>query len=237
MPVIRRPPTTSAPRTAAATSSLCYLPAVPKKRADRDLPRAAAHSRGTATADAIVEAVGRVVADRGVDGLTVRAVAETAGVGMGSLYQFFPTRDALLVAWFERLLQTGMTRVGQELTDAVANGRPASEVIPVLVRLAVQMYREIMESYGQEAAHSVRARFWVRNEIASRLEDVLFNALQHRPPDGMGPTRLRHAARLLVRTVSYLSYDLAITPVDDEAGYIEELSAMLLRYLTPTPPA
>ena len=37
-----------------------------------------------------------LIADRGLEGLTMEDVAQGAGVPIGSLYQFFPNRNALL---------------------------------------------------------------------------------------------------------------------------------------------
>lgn len=50
----------------------------------------------------IVEAAARVLERKGFEGFNTNAVAERAGVSIGSLYQYFPTKDALLSAIIER---------------------------------------------------------------------------------------------------------------------------------------
>ncbi|WP_395335690.1 helix-turn-helix domain-containing protein [Novosphingobium sp. BL-8H] len=53
--------------------------------------------------DAIIEATRQLVEARGFDCVTTRMIAERAGVGVGSLYQYFPTYEAILFAWYERV--------------------------------------------------------------------------------------------------------------------------------------
>lgn len=65
----------------------------------RKLP---AQSRSAATVNAVLEAAARILEQRGFEGYTTNAIAELAGVSIGSLYQYFPTRDAVTVALIER---------------------------------------------------------------------------------------------------------------------------------------
>ncbi len=59
----------------------------------RKLPRQA---RSAETVAVIVEAAARILEKRGLEGFTTNAVAEEAGVSIGSLYQYFPRKDALI---------------------------------------------------------------------------------------------------------------------------------------------
>ena len=61
-----------------------------------------AQSRAVATVAAVLEAAARILEERGFAGYTTNAVAERAGVSIGSLYQYFPGKDALIVALIER---------------------------------------------------------------------------------------------------------------------------------------
>lgn len=66
------------------------------------LRRAPQQARGSARVHAILDAAERVVADAGPDGASMNAVAKGAGTAPGSLYHFFPDKDALLDAVAER---------------------------------------------------------------------------------------------------------------------------------------
>jgi AcrR family transcriptional regulator len=58
--------------------------------------------RSEATVDAILEAAARILESDGLDALTTNAVADRAGVSVGSLYQYFPGKTALLAELIRR---------------------------------------------------------------------------------------------------------------------------------------
>jgi AcrR family transcriptional regulator len=61
-----------------------------------------AQSRSEATVASIVEAAAQVLESEGFEGFNTNAVARRAGVSIGSLYQYFPGKDALTVALIHR---------------------------------------------------------------------------------------------------------------------------------------
>jgi AcrR family transcriptional regulator len=69
-------------------------------------------SRAVATVAAIVEAAAHILEKDGLDGYSTNAIAERAGVSIGSLYQYFPNKDAITRAL--------IARESQSLIDAVA---------------------------------------------------------------------------------------------------------------------
>lgn len=54
-----------------------------------------------AAATALLEAAEEVAAARGLEATSIAAIAERAGVAVGTLYNYFPDRDALLAALFK----------------------------------------------------------------------------------------------------------------------------------------
>jgi AcrR family transcriptional regulator len=75
----------------------------PRPAADRLNPRKTpAQQRSEVTVDAILEAAARILETRGFGGYTTNAVAARAGVSIGSLYQYFPGKDALTKALIRR---------------------------------------------------------------------------------------------------------------------------------------
>ena len=65
----------------------------------RKLPRQA---RSKATVDAVVTAAAQVLIEQGYEGATTIRMAERAGVSIGSLYQYFPNKEALIAVLIER---------------------------------------------------------------------------------------------------------------------------------------
>ncbi|MGO4763911.1 TetR/AcrR family transcriptional regulator [Cupriavidus sp. 2KB_3] len=71
----------------------------PQRLRPRKTPR---QPRSEETVAAIVEAAAQVLESAGFEGVNTNAVAERAGVSIGSLYQYFPGKDALTVALIHR---------------------------------------------------------------------------------------------------------------------------------------
>jgi AcrR family transcriptional regulator len=82
-------------------------------------------ARSRATIDAVLAAAAHIIESSGVAGFNTNAVAERAGVSIGSLYQYFPNKDAILVALIERraealthsLVETAAGAPGHSLAD------------------------------------------------------------------------------------------------------------------------
>lgn len=75
------------------------MPVIEPAAAPRKLPRQA---RSRALVEAIIEATARIFERAGPAACTTNAVAERAGVSIGSLYQYFPNRRALTAALVAR---------------------------------------------------------------------------------------------------------------------------------------
>lgn len=75
--------------------------------------------RSKATVDAIVTAAAQVLLAHGYEGATTARVAERAGVSIGSLYQYFPNKEALVAALIERHADEMVAIVGAAVADAM----------------------------------------------------------------------------------------------------------------------
>ena len=60
--------------------------------------KTASQSRSRATVDALVEATARVLVRQGYDRASTNKIAAAAGVSIGSHYQYFPSKEALVAA-------------------------------------------------------------------------------------------------------------------------------------------
>lgn len=92
--------------------------------APRKLPKQA---RSKALVDTILDAAARILVAEGRDTLTTNGIAQAAGVSIGSLYQYFPNREAILAALVHRhghrihdLVTEAMAERPSSLEDAVA---------------------------------------------------------------------------------------------------------------------
>ena len=103
----------------------------PRKNASQD--------RSRATVDALVEATARILVKEGFDKASTNRIAEAAGVSVGSLYQYFPSKDALVVAVIDRHNQATMRLVRATLSEVA--GQPIESVIRKMVEVAIRAHR------------------------------------------------------------------------------------------------
>jgi AcrR family transcriptional regulator len=95
--------------------------------------------RAKATVGAIVEATGQIFEQRGLERTTTALVAARAGVSVGSLYQYFPDKQALLAAFFETRMASDLALMQQVAARAV-DASPLA-VLRIVVEETVALYR------------------------------------------------------------------------------------------------
>jgi AcrR family transcriptional regulator len=103
----------------------------PRKRARQD--------RSRATVDALLEATARILVREGFEAASTNRIAAEAGVSIGSLYQYFPTKEALVASVIERHKQDMLTM----LRAAVARvaDKPVAEAMRDLIAVTIQAHR------------------------------------------------------------------------------------------------
>ncbi|SDP35197.1 TetR/AcrR family transcriptional regulator [Afipia sp. GAS231] len=105
-------------------------------RKPRTKPRKhASQERSRATVDALVEATARILVREGFDKASTNRIAEVAGVSVGSLYQYYPGKEALVAAVIERHNQEIMQVVGGTLAEI--GTLPIEQAIRSLVTVAI----------------------------------------------------------------------------------------------------
>lgn len=135
----------------------------PRKR-----PRQA---RSESTVATILEATARILEQQGLGALTTNRVAQCAGVSIGSLYQYFPTKDALLV----ELIRRERSRLLADLQLAAQPAGTLSSVIDAFLRagLTHQFARPALSRALEYAEASLPLQAeddMLRDEIAGLLE-------------------------------------------------------------------
>lgn len=77
--------------------------------------------KSEATKKKILEAALRLFRKRGFERTTMRDVAKAAGVALGAAYYYFPSKDALVLAYYDTTTETHMleARVGMEMADSL----------------------------------------------------------------------------------------------------------------------
>ncbi|MRS98455.1 TetR family transcriptional regulator [Ralstonia pickettii] len=90
--------------------------------------------RAKFTVQAIYEAFVRIWQRGGAQAATTRAVALEAGCSVGTLYEYFPNKEALLSGYVRHTIEVLLARIQSEVTDRV--GAPWPDRVRHLVRLS-----------------------------------------------------------------------------------------------------
>ena len=76
--------------------------------------------RSRQTVEAVLEAVPRVLRRHGAQAITTNRVAEVAGISIGSLYQYFPDKQAIFIALHDRHVETVRDVIERTMTDCIS---------------------------------------------------------------------------------------------------------------------
>ena len=106
-------------------------PTKPRKNASQE--------RSRATVDALVEATARILVREGFEKTSTNRIAEIAGVSVGSLYQYFPSKEALVAAVIDRHHDEIMGIVRKTLTEIM--DMPIEKAVRRLVTVAIDAHR------------------------------------------------------------------------------------------------
>jgi len=208
---------------------------VARKRVEpRKKPR---QERSRETVAAILAAAARVFATAGYAGTTTNHIARRAGVSIGSLYEYFPGKDAILVALVERHLDEATRELAAELRSLRAPGVPLAAVVRRLVETMVRLHAQDpgLHRVLFEEAPLPRALRTRVADLERRLAAELVTLLE---AHGLARRDADVAARLSVDVLESLTHRMVLhDPAPgadrDEATrrHVGEITALLRRYL------
>ncbi|MEV4000775.1 TetR/AcrR family transcriptional regulator [Actinomadura sp. NPDC049753] len=102
--------------------------------------RTPSQDRSRRTVERILEAATRVLSERGYDGASTNRIARAAGVGNGSLYQYFPNKDAIVIAVLDRFADRLADRLGEEIEATMR--LPWQEAGRALLDVQIRLFEE-----------------------------------------------------------------------------------------------
>ena len=180
----------------------------------------------------IIDAAARVLAEQGFSGTTTNRIAERAGISVGSLYQYFPSREAVVAAVAERYsermkasleallvqtqsqdLKTSLHQLLRGITDAHGADPELSKIIATeLPRLGDMAWRRDMAARGVAIADALLLAH------AQELRDDL---------------DVKSAAYVVAKASEAILVSITQSPQNENAAAIEQaLLEMLYLFLT-----
>jgi len=198
--------------------------------AARKLPR---QERAKVTVDAILRAAAHILREEGYEACSTNRVALKAGVSIGSLYQYFPSKEALVMALAERHSEQAyglLLRTAQEVKDAPLKDavRGFIEAMGELHKMDPALHRVLTEQTTKIGGYEAVKRLTMAS--ATFVRGYL---------ESLGPSvrkmDLDVATFLMVTTVEAVTHVAAMEtkhgPTDPKL--VDELTHLVLRYLEP----
>lgn len=96
-------------------------------------------ARAQATVEAIIKATARVLVDEGYDHASTNRIAQAAGVSIGSLYQYFPSKESLVSALVDEHIHNMMAALTRKLDNL--NQAELPEATRMMVEGLIDAYR------------------------------------------------------------------------------------------------
>lgn len=199
----------------------------PPKISSRKHPKQA---RSNQLVGAILEAAAQVLATEGAQRFTTARVAERAGVSVGSLYQYFPNKAAILFR-----LQSDEWRQTTDLLSTILKDveRPPHERLRTLVQAFIRSECEEARMrvalndaapLYRDAPEAKQARASGDRALQAFIREVL--------PDTPRAARLR-AGDLIIATLSTVGKQFSESPrtAAEIKAYAQAMSEMFLAYI------
>lgn len=189
-------------------------------------------ARSKAMVDTILDAIARVLVERGYAKTNTNLVAEAAGISVGSLYQYFPNKDALIFALRERHVTRMLSLFEEVVAKMTAEGSLAGDFEALIDALVVahllepelnRILEEEFPAFNFPVSSNVRLRFFEaikgvltkhRNSLTTpdidvaafvvqRMLKALINAVVLTGPAGLNPGSVR--SEIMPAVVGYLT--------------------------------
>jgi AcrR family transcriptional regulator len=197
----------------------------------------ASQERSRATVDAIVEATARILVRDGFEKANTNRIAAEAGVSVGSLYQYYPGKEALVAAVIARH-NRDLMRIGREALAQVA-GQPLAVGVRRIIEAAIAAHRVDPELHRVLAEQTPRVGALKDVEVFNRANYALFEGYLAQHRDELRPLDLGLAAFVCVTSIEALTHMAVLHRAElltDAAAQtlVDEATRLMLAYLQPS---
>jgi AcrR family transcriptional regulator len=205
----------------------------PQSKTGRKPPQ---QSRSRVTVVTILDATIRILEQEGNEAATTTRIAEVAGVSVGTLYQYFSNRDAILAALQDREFE----RATEFMLRVLSEGRGGTPFA-----IARRVIEGLLELYAAcPALHRLLVVEGLRVTLTDRIKAfdlrmvTAIRAFLSHTALPLRRTNLDAAAFVIYHSVraTMLARLLEAPPGLDDRVLVDELADLLVGYLIETPP-
>jgi AcrR family transcriptional regulator len=204
------------------------------RRVQTNPRKSASQERSRATIDALLEATTRILIKEGYDNASTNKIAEVAGVSIGSLYQYFPSKEALVAAVIDRHTQEIADVTRNAMVKAAA--RPIEEAAREFVSVAIDGHRVNPRLHAVLSEQIPRVGRLENIEANLRVGYALVRGYLEAHRDEIDVADPDLAAFIVVTVVEALTHAAVLRRpdvlADDKARqFVEDVTRLVVRYL------
>ncbi len=197
--------------------------------------RAPRQGRSKVTYDAIIEATTQLLIEKGYAATTTNHIAKRAGVSIGSLYQYFPNKEAIAVELLQRHIVNGPSYMASQVANAMKNLCAPAEIVKCAIEAACDYHAEnpaLHKVLEEEVPHPAHIREAIKLNENLYVEAISNWIEQQRPHQLSDPTVAARMVFFMIKTMThwYILYQLAAI---EREVFVDELTAIVMRYLFP----
>ncbi|QPC89584.1 TetR/AcrR family transcriptional regulator [Mesorhizobium sp. INR15] len=194
----------------------------------------ASQERSRATVDALVEATARILIREGFDKASTNRIAEEAGVSVGSLYQYYPGKEALVAAVIDRHNREIMQVVRGAFAEVAS--LPVDRAVRRLVAVAIEAHRIDPKLHRVLAEQIPRTGRLESVEAFNREAHALFKTYLEDHSNELRVADLGLAAFVCVTSIEALAHTAVLHSskrLSNEATgtFIDETTRLVVGYL------
>ena len=194
------------------------------------LRRTPQQERSQQRVDEILDAAAALLEEVGYEGITTSAIARRAEISVGSLYQFFANKDAVLYGLAKRYLaDMGRMKAAMFSPDSVY------VPLPILVGRTVDLMVDYMDTH--KGFHQVFSSAWVSPELKAVAEAMnvqilenIENILMAKAPD-LDKARRHACALVMMHLTKSVLQMMEAAPSEARSTIIEEVKRAGVAYM------
>lgn len=192
------------------------------------LRRQPQQARSRARVEAILTAADRILSQEGYEALTMRRIAETAGTPVGSIYQFYADKSAVVDALGQRYLDAFKAAI-DELVERTVDGE-LSDPVGMMVSVYAELFRSQAGGMALWAGRHLSPELARADEASNtHIAEGLQRIVEHLT-GAPGGDRAQRATRMVVWAANAVLHEVFKSDGEPDLETVDELRRMLNAY-------
>ncbi|MEV4426244.1 TetR/AcrR family transcriptional regulator [Streptomyces sp. R-07] len=192
------------------------------------LRRQPQQARSRARVEAILAAADRLLSQEGYEALTMRRIAEDAGVPVGSIYQFYADKGAVVDALGRRYLEAFETAIGALVERAVEG--ELTDLVGTMVDVYSELFRSQPGGMALWAGRHLSPELARADEASNTLIAEGLQRIVEHLTGAPGGERARRATRMVVWAANAVLHEVFKGDGEPDLETVDELKRMLNGY-------